>query len=106
MLHDFETLPKLIAEEWETYAEATSAWEYLDEMRKTELARLSSLHEWSEALKERMARQDPEYKKFCKQVREQRKQSLKSKARLDALKFNFEYHRSKESTRREEMKMV
>ncbi len=102
----FEKIPdeyKNIGEQW---AIAKAEYEFLDEERKTVLARMASKYEGAESMRERMARQEYEYINHLKAVKEARELYLKYETYLHALDMRFDWFRSKEATYRTEAKLT
>jgi hypothetical protein len=100
---NFEQIPHLLEENWKKLAIARAEWEYLDEMRKVVISKQASKYEWSEAMKDRLARTTEEYKTHLMWTREARELQLTLEATQEALKARFEWYRTQNANRRMEM---
>lgn len=99
----FENIADEYRKIWEQWSISKAEYEFLDEEKKTILARCSSKIEWSEATRDRLGRQDEEYIKHLKAIREARAGYLWYETYLNALKMRQEWYMSVNSTRRAEM---
>ena len=102
----FEELPKLYLAAWKKYSIAKANSKMLDESRKSVLAKESSQHEWSEATRERKARQSKAYTKFLILYQNWIQQELELKYILDSLSMEFDYQRSMNSLRKKEIDLL
>lgn len=102
----FEEIPTQILEVWKRYATARANYEMLDESKKSILAVCASKYEWTEATKERMARQDDDFRNYLKWVQEARILELSLKYELDSLDKQFEYFRSMNSLKKKEIDLI
>lgn len=102
----FDEIPQKIAEVGKKYAVARANWEMLDESKKSILATSASKYEWTEATKERMARQDDDFRNYLKWVQEARIVELSLKYELDSLDKQFEYYRSINSLKKKEIDLI
>lgn len=102
----FEKIPdeyKNVGAEW---AKSKAHYEFLDEEKKTVLARCASKIEWAESTRERLARQDEEFISHLNAVKQARGEYLWYETYLHALDMRFEWHRSQNATKRAEMKIL
>ncbi len=103
---NFEQIPNEYKNIWEKWAIAKAEFNFLDEERKTVLARCSSKYEGSEATKERLGRQDEEYTKHRKAIKQAEIERLTYETYLRALDMRFDWHRAQNANRRTEMKLI
>lgn len=103
MNYKFEELASQYYEKWKKHAIAKANYEMLDESKKSVLATEASKYDGSEAYRERMARKSKEYWEFLKWWQKALQLELELRHELNAIKMQFEYYRSDESTRRAEM---
>lgn len=101
----FEEIPQALRESWEKYAQALSSYEFLNDMTKTQKARLMNKWEWTESARERYAYAHPEYKKHLEAVKLARHEALKLKTYIDSLQALFDLYRAKNATQRAEMNL-
>ena len=101
----FEEIPQALRESWEKYAQALSSYEFLNDMTKTQKARLMNEWEWTESARERYAYAHPEYKKHLEAVKLARHEALKLKTYIDSMNALFELHRSRSAMIRAEMNL-
>jgi len=101
----FEGIPQALRESWEKYAQALSSYEFLNDMTKTQKARLMNEGEWTESARERYAYAHPDYKKHLEDVKKARHEALKLKTYIDSLNALFELMRSKNAMARAEMNL-
>ena len=102
----FEKIPYELRTKWELYAEAKSAYEFLNDMTKSQKARLMNQSEGTESARERYAYAHDDYKKHLEAVKFARYEELKLKSYIDSLQALFELHRSKSALKRAEMSLV
>lgn len=102
----FEEIPLTLRETWKEYAEALATWEFLDDLTKTQKARLMNQWEGTESARERYAYSHPEYKKHLEDVKNARMNALRLKSYIDSLNALFELYRSKNAMKRAEMNLV
>lgn len=91
---------------WKSYASAKAKSEMLAESRKSVIAKIASSKDWSEAMRERLARSDEEYKDYLNWARQARQNELELKYELDSLNMDFEYQRSMNSLRKKEINLI
>lgn len=102
----FKELPKLYLEAWKQYSVARANHKMLEESRKSVLAKEQSQYEWSEATRERLARQSEIYKEFLKGYRDAIQKELELKYILDSLQMEFDYCRSVNSLKKKEIDLI
>lgn len=102
----FKDLPKQYLEAWKLYSVAKAKSKMLEESRKSVLAKESSKHEWSEATRERKARQSDTYKEFLHWYQEAIQKELELKYTLDSLSMQFDYERSVCSLKKKEIDLL
>ena len=78
----------------------------LSESKKSVIATVASKHQWSEAMRERLARASDEFKIYLAWVQQARQKELELKYELDSLNMGFEYQRSMNSLKKKEMNLV
>ena len=103
---NFWEISDSVSQVWWQYAKATAKWEMLSESKKSVIAKLASDVEWSEALRERIARASEEYKNYLFWVQQARQSMLELKYKLDSLHMDFDYKRSMNSVRKKEMETL
>lgn len=103
---EFSMLAQEYLEIGKKHAIAKANVEMLWESRKSVLAVEASKHDWSEAYRERMARQSKAYWEFLIWWQNAIQKELELKHTLYAIQMNFEYYRSIESTKRAEMSLT
>lgn len=101
----FEMIASEYYKQGKLHAIAKANVEMLEESKKSVLASEASKYDWSEAYRDRMARQSEAYKTYLKGWQEAIQKELELKYLLDALRMQFEYERSMNSTRRAEMSL-
>ena len=101
----FEEIPQALRVSGEEYAEKHSAYEFLNDLTKTQKARLMNQWEGTESARERYAYSHEEYKKHLEDVKLARHEALKIKSYIDSLNALFELYRSKNATLRSEMNL-
>jgi hypothetical protein len=99
----FEEIPLALRESGEEYAIALSAYEFLDDMTKTQKARLMNDGIGTESARERYAYSHPDYKKHLESVKKARHDALKLKSYIDSLNALFDLYRSRSAMARAEM---
>lgn len=102
---NFENIADEYRKVWDQWSISKAEYEFLDEEKKTVLARCSSKTEWSEATRERLARQDSEFIEHLKAIKQARAEYLWYETYLNALKMRQEWYMSVNSTRRAEMQL-
>lgn len=102
----FEEIPQELRISWEKYADALSAYEFLDSMTKTQKARLMNEWEWTESSRERFAYSHPDYILHLERVKQARHEAIKLKSYIDSLNALFELMRSKNAMKRAEMNLI
>lgn len=98
-----QLLHETLKEKWSEYAKAKAKYEILNESKHSVLATEASKHEWSEALKERMARKSDEYRAYLVWLWQAREEELKLKFEIDSINMHFDYYRTQEATKRKEL---
>lgn len=102
----FEEIPQELRISWEKYADALSAYEFLDSMTKTQKAKLMNEWEGTESARERFAYSHPDYILHLERVKTARYDALKLKSYIESLNALFELHRSKSAMKRAEMNIL
>ncbi len=105
-MQDKQLLYEILREKGKEYAKAKAKYEMLDESKKSVLATQASLHDWSEAYRERMARQSKAYKDYLVWVAQARQEELELKYEIDSIVMHFEYYRTQEASKRAEIKLL
>lgn len=101
----FENIPDELRNNWELLAQSTAEYEFLDWMTKTIIANNCPI-EWSEIMKERVARSSEEFKVHLLWLKEARYNMLKCKTYQEALNARFEWFRTQNANKRSEMKLI
>lgn len=102
----FQEIPEEYQRVWSRYAIAVANYELVDESKKSILALIASAEEWSEATRERVARQDQRYKDYLLKLQKARIDMETLKTELASINMQFEYYRSINANKRTEMRMI
>lgn len=102
----FDKIPSELRIKGELYAEAKATYEFLNDMTKSQKARLMNQGEGTESARERYAYAHDDYKKHLEAVKLARYEELKLRSYIDSLNAQFELYRSKSALKRAEMSLV
>ena len=103
---EFKEIPKAYLDVSKKYAIAKANSDMLDESKHSVLATEASIHDGSEAMRNRQARKSDKYKNYLVAVQQAKQIELELKHELISLQMEFDYYRSKQSTERAKMNLL